>query len=174
MYNGPEQRADGGADGNTPVVYADGTVEPEIVSINPVEAMVIEKKTFEALQERLKFLETARTQLGAEFQDFRTAVRDRAIQAATEENWCSEGLNNALKDLGLDPTIRSYRVTVRVFAYQDVEMEIEANNEEEAIATALDDDHMNDAWSQEIPQGHWDSDGMLVDEPKYINIVEIS
>lgn len=38
----------------------------------------------------------------AELAEFKTAVRQRALQAAAEEGWCDDGLNQALRELGLE------------------------------------------------------------------------
>lgn len=106
-------------------------------------------------------------------QEFRKEVRDKAIEVAAEMGWCPDGLNRTLHSLGLDPAQRRYRVTVRVFAYQDVEVEILAGSEEEAGLLSIGDDKIDDMWNKEdgIQSDSWDTDTMTVSNPEVREIV---
>lgn len=53
--------------------------------------------------------------------EFRTKVRDKAIEVSKEEGWCTEGLNNTLRDLGLDPYVQKWRVSLTVDVQADDE-----------------------------------------------------
>jgi|SRR5688572_6942791 hypothetical protein len=52
---------------------------------------------------------------------FRDKVRTKAIEVAKEEGWCTEGLNQALRDLGLDPYAQKWRISLTVDVEADDE-----------------------------------------------------
>jgi len=52
---------------------------------------------------------------------FRNAVRAKAREVAKEQNWCREGLNDALQELGLDEYASTWTVTVEMTACLTVE-----------------------------------------------------
>lgn len=98
-----------------------------------------------------------------EFDEFKKRVRDLALETAEEQNWCDEGFNKAMMTLGLEPKPLNYRVTIRVFAYQDVEVELQASNEEEAVARVLDsEDSQHLIWTETVAEG-WE--GSSIDMP---------
>lgn len=93
--------------------------------------------------------------------DFQKLVRDTAIRVAEEQSWCDQGLNEVLEELGLEPKNKTYRVTVRVFAYQDVETEISAASENQAGEMALDyDQGVVNIWEETEPQA-WETTEMF-------------
>jgi hypothetical protein len=58
----------------------------------------------------------------AEFEAFRARVRAKAIEVAEEQNWCNEGLNEVLVDLGLERTPVDCAVTMEVTLRFDREL----------------------------------------------------
>lgn len=53
--------------------------------------------------ERITRLETERTTLVRAMDEFRDQVRDVAIEAHHAGHWCKSGMNDKLRELGLDP-----------------------------------------------------------------------
>ena len=49
-----------------------------------------------------------------ELEEFRTKVREVAIRVAEEMDWCNDGLNEVLEELGLPKLVTQWRVTVEV------------------------------------------------------------
>jgi DNA-directed RNA polymerase subunit N (RpoN/RPB10) len=56
-----------------------------------------------------------------DYEDFRTLVREKAIDVAARQGWCTQGLNEVLDDLGLAPYSpkRLVRFVVHGSAYVD-------------------------------------------------------
>lgn len=111
----------------------------EVIETNPL---------LELAEARLKALLAVR----AEFEAFKEQVREKAIEVAASNGWCDEGLNEVLKELGLEPKTRSFNVIVRVYGFQDVEVEIdEAANWDDAREQALnmDLDTSSYGWEQD-------------------------
>jgi len=81
---------------------------------------------------------TARSQriaaLESERLDFEEQVRTMAIEKAKELGWCTPGLNAALKELGLRPTVQRYKVPVEVS--QTIYVVVEAEDEDDAWTEA--------------------------------------
>jgi len=73
---------------------------------------------------------------------FKDEVRDAAIkvQSGHDHHISINELNGWLEDLGMEPVLRKYEVSVTVFGHQDVVVEIEAADEESARAQ-IDDDY---------------------------------
>jgi cell division septum initiation protein DivIVA len=69
-------------------------------------------------------------------EEFKSRVRDYAIEHQSEAGWCDEGLNRALLDLDLDPLIREFDVTFRV--WQSVTVTVEAVDADAAERLAED------------------------------------
>lgn len=57
---------------------------------------------------------------------FRKQVREVAIRVAEEQNWCDQGLNEVLDELGLDRKEIEYNVTVNVTLHASVTIPITA------------------------------------------------
>jgi hypothetical protein len=72
---------------------------------------------------------------------FKVQVREKAKEVADEQGWCRPGLNAALGDLGLDPFVERYEVTVLVTAIFEVTGSEDVETEEDAdhrVRFALD------------------------------------
>lgn len=67
-------------------------------------------------------LATAEQQLEA----FQVQVRDVAIRVAQDQNWCDQGLNEVLEELGLPRKSSRYRVSVTVTANKVFDIEVQA------------------------------------------------
>lgn len=82
---------------------------------------------------------TVRTAWAA-LEQFKVAVRERALRCKDEESWCDAGFNAAMRDLGLPELIRRYRVRVTV------EMTVEGAGDSEVAETwAHNALHSNDS-----------------------------
>lgn len=62
--------------------------------------------------------------------DFRIKVRQTAIDVAESQGWCKAGLNDTLRELGLDPVEQSYEVEVEVS--QRITIAVDAVDEDAA------------------------------------------
>lgn len=71
---------------------------------------------------------------------FRQQVRSKAIEVAQQESWCRDGLNEALRDLGLPEHTSRFRVPLTVTATQTIWVEVEADDEDDAIERVDSDD----------------------------------
>lgn len=114
-----------------------GAVEsPDLAAIG--QALVAKHKVMEEAMSRQRVdIETLRvhnTDLTDQHERFKTQVRDLAIEKAVDENWCDDGLNNALRELGLTPKSVDYRVPVDVRATQTVYVTVSATSEDDAVA----------------------------------------
>jgi hypothetical protein len=76
----------------------------------------------------------------ASLERFRQSVRETAIQVAAEQGWCRQGLNDTLRDLGLDPVPTEFRVKLRVPAWQTIEATVEIDD--------LDTEDQNEAGAE--------------------------
>lgn len=92
--------------------------------------------TVKAVTERLNEVrrdrdsnDAARVEAQRELEAFKVQVRERALQCKEDENWCDDGFNSAMRDLGLPELVRVWRgrVTIEV----DVEV-INTDNEDTA------------------------------------------
>lgn len=76
--------------------------------------------------------------MNAELEEYKERVRKEAIRVAQEQEWCDDGLNQALRNLDL-PEKKNFRVPVQVISRRVVFAEvIDANSQEEANAKVLD------------------------------------
>lgn len=140
----------------------------------PVEVQVVPTQWLADLQRSLEEHKASLALSEQRFQHFQESVREMAIEKAKKLKWCDEGLNEALRELGLEPKTRKYRVEIRVFAFQDIEIEVDAENMEEADTKAhmmLDDNP--ETWDSQVDQDSWQSDSMVVSEPETREVVEI-
>lgn len=83
----------------------------------------------------LSRIETLATSLTAEerrLSDFKAQVRAKAREVADEQGWCRGGLNQALRDLGLEPFVTTYRVQATLVARFIVDDSQDVESEEEA------------------------------------------
>lgn len=55
--------------------------------------------------------------------EFKTQVREKAIEVAKENGWCKDGLNEVLDELGLERYNDSYTVTVSMEVVINVDLE---------------------------------------------------
>lgn len=91
---------------------------------------------------------------------FRDKVRVVAIRVAGEQGWCTEGLNDVLDELGLDPHVTKWQVEVHVVASQTVMVEVEADSDEAAQTKVEQGDY---DLSDDLRDDDWDySDGVEV------------
>lgn len=74
-----------------------------------IASVTAERDRFEA---EASEADAARRQVVREFDAFKQKVREKAIEVAEEENWCHDGLNDALSDLGL-PEVRKPQKEIR-------------------------------------------------------------
>jgi hypothetical protein len=84
---------------------------------------------------------------------YKALVRGVAIDMATNQSWCDDGLNGVLDELGLGRKGQLYDVEVRVVAAQTVTLKVRANSEDEARSqigwTEVDDAWSPDAWTSD-------------------------
>lgn len=83
----------------------------------------------------LRSIETLATSLTAEerrLADFKAQVRAKARDVADEQGWCRGGLNETLRDLGLEPFVTTYRVQAILVARFTVDDSQDVESEEEA------------------------------------------
>lgn len=80
----------------------------------------------------------AREKLGhmlGRLDSFKAQVKEVAIEQMREGRWCLGGMNEQLERLGIEQYMPRYVVSMTV----DLVMEVEAEDEEDAISTARDD-----------------------------------
>lgn len=75
--------------------------------------------------------ELARTR--SELDAFKAQVREVAIRVADEQDWCNPGLNAVLDELGLPKKVTRFKVPVTVTASQQVWVEVDADDEDDAL-----------------------------------------
>lgn len=124
---------------------------------NPASVEIAEtREEITRLQRQVAELQGQISLVDARLVAFKAEVRDKAIEVAEERGWCDEGLNEVLEELGLEPKTTGWTgtVTVRVYGYQDVEVEIEqADDEDDAITQAQDEGIENvDAYAWQIDE----------------------
>lgn len=73
--------------------------------------------------------------LRGKLEDFRTQVRDKAIEVANEQGWCSAGLNETLEELDLPKVPSSYKRTSLIRVTHAWENDDDAQGEEPGIDT---------------------------------------
>ena len=107
------------------------TTQSEYQMVTDLQNHILEyKKTIEDLTEQV--LEAKRSLI-----QFKGLVRQKAIDVREQQNWCLDGLNSALDDLGLEPHYERWSATVTVtFSIYDIE--------------AADEDQATDAASEAI------------------------
>jgi hypothetical protein len=147
--------------------------------INPVDAVVVPRSHFEAMKADLELLRGRVANAHRENDEYRAHVREVALEVKAQMGWCDEGFNEAALRLGLEPLSHPFRVTVRVYAFQDVEIEIDAANEDAAREQALSDDVQERIWGVDgpgdgviIPQG-WETDSLNVPDVEVRHVEEL-
>lgn len=142
--------------------------------ILPADITVVNNEWLRQIQQQLEeykaslALEQQRSSL------YRDRVREEAIRVAKENGWCNEGLNMTLENLDLEPVTQTYRVIVRVHAYQDVELDIQAGGEDEVEAIALSDEYRETVWDREIDGSQWETDSINCPDPQIRRIQVLS
>ncbi len=76
----------------------------------------------------------AQSDMAQRHDEWRTAVRDAAIDHHVNGNWCKEGLNEALRDLGLE----TYETHFTVSVTMHITATVEADDEDDARAILAD------------------------------------
>lgn len=109
---------------------------------------------YDELERELAHRKAAHTDLEREFDAYKAKVRERAIQCAEDENWCAEGLNAALRELGLEPRTFTYEVRLDLRATQTVYVSVEAENDDAAYDLAQD--MTSDDYGHLVQSGEWD------------------
>lgn len=66
------------------------------------------------LAEEVQMVRNARITAQRDHEEFRVKVRDVAIRVARQQDWCDEGLNDVLEELGLPRKTQAYDVEVDV------------------------------------------------------------
>lgn len=97
----------------------------------------------ERLRDELTRTQALSRQFLDQLERYKTKVREVAIRVADEQSWCDQGLNDVLEELGLEPNLHTYRVTVRVVLHQEVTVEIQAGNRED-VEQLVDEDTLRD------------------------------
>mgnify|MGYP001550756403 CR=1 FL=1 len=136
-----------GGDGEGMYVHDVEVVATPVADFDPKP--MADRTDMSALHARIRTLEM-------EHEQFRTQVREKAIEVAANEGWCDSGLNEALEELGLEPKTRTFDVEVQVTASQMVTIEVEAADEDEAREIAERD--MESEIENEINMHDWDID----------------
>lgn len=110
--------------------------------------------------------QTRHRNLSNEYEAFRTRVRDAIIGYAKDQGLCTEGTNEFLTDLGLDPIEQKFKVTWKETYTVTIERTgyVDADSEESAVELVeddpeqyADDDGTDDLLLAEIRYGHVDS-----------------
>lgn len=120
----------------------EGTAEPvpeapaeAIVEVPDVESLRSEvqalKAAVESAQGTLFTERNLRWQAQQALTDFRTLVRDTAIEYAEQYDWC-EVVDRALEAMGLDPRQRTYRVGTTITIQRYIHVDVEATSVDEA------------------------------------------
>lgn len=130
------------------------------------EGLRVRAARVEEIQAALDDALRHRDRLAAEFTAYKAKVRELAIETADDEGWCAEGLNRALVELDLDPRMFRYQVTVNVRATQEVQVEVEAENEDAAHDKAMELD--SDDLRSLCDSGEWDVE---VDDTSYVDLL---
>ena len=89
------------------------TISKDALVALPVEA---DLKVRDANTSR-EYAVNERNNLRRAFDQFKTDVREKAIEVQQEQSWCIEGLNGVLADLGLDPYHTTFAGSVSITAY---------------------------------------------------------
>jgi hypothetical protein len=97
-----------------------------------LDAQRTQMRRINALLDNEAVLTRQLSTLRTEYDNFRTQVRDLAIEKREEMNFCVPGLNEALEELGLEPMTRRFKVPVTITATQEVYVEVEATDAEAA------------------------------------------
>jgi hypothetical protein len=93
---------------------------------------------------------------------YKIQVREVAIRVAEEQDWCNEGLNEVLTELGLDGVTRSYRVPVELTATQTVYIDVEAIDIDHAVSQ-VEDNYTSSDLAQEADGDDWSVSDYSVD-----------
>ena len=94
--------------------------------------------------------------------EFRTLVRNTAIEVASDQDWCDEGLNEVLDSLSLDRKVSSYdvEVEVQVMVTRTITVRVDEVACEDEAKENIDDDVLREAM---IEQGEWPEGDVHVD-----------
>lgn len=102
-----------------------------------------------------------RNNLRRAFDQFKTDVRDKAIEVQQEQSWCIDGLNGVLADLGLDPYQTTFAGSVSITAYVRV---TEAEDLDSAIQAVYDSIDVNAAgYGVDVDISSFEVDSVLLD-----------
>lgn len=52
------------------------------------------------------------------YQDFKDKVRAKAKEVADAQTWCRGGLNRTMRELGLEPFVNAWRITIDTFTME--------------------------------------------------------
>ena len=110
------------------------TIPKDAVVILPVEA---DQKLADANTAR-EYAVNERNILRRAFDQFKTDVRDKAIEVQQEQSWCIEGLNSVLADLGLDPYHTTFAGSVSITAYITVTEVEDLDGAIQAVYASID------------------------------------
>jgi hypothetical protein len=109
---------------------------------------------------------SARSELDA----FKQLVREIALEAKKENNWCDAGFNSVMEQLGLEPLPTMFNVTVTVTATREITVELPADDlEEESCTTDGAEEFLGDTVtlaqyiSEELGYGDWELTDVQID-----------
>jgi hypothetical protein len=146
-----------------PAVELERTTDDNPPGIEAVGAAIVAKQ--EALVRNREMVRTAQeAQARAEqtLAAYKIQVREVAIRVAEEQDWCNEGLNEVLTELGLDGVTRSYRVPVELTATQTVYIDVEAIDIDHAVSQ-VEDNYTSSDLAQEADGDDWSVSDYSVD-----------
>lgn len=119
--------------------------------------LVMQYTALRGQEEDLRQVRERNRALSYEHETFKDEVRTVAIRVASEQSWCTPGLNGVLKELGLPPKETTYDVEVTVRGVTTITIQVEAEDEDEARRKVEDGDHDADL-SAETRRADWDVD----------------
>lgn len=145
----------GGVPGPTLEEIGAALLQPLRVS---VEAPTVDAVATTADAERIASLERRLTAVQAAHEQFRTTVRDKAIELAKEHNWCSV-VDQGLIAMGLSPMRRKWEVEVAVRASQTITVTVEEADDEDAAREMVNTYTVRDnvsSYDWEIDSDDWE------------------
>jgi multidrug efflux pump subunit AcrA (membrane-fusion protein) len=80
--------------------------------------------------------EFARSSARSELDAFKAQVREVALEAKKENNWCDDGFNSVMQELELEPLPHTIVIEIEVRATQTVTVELTSNDLDEMTEEA--------------------------------------
>jgi len=86
------------------------------------------RPTIAQLQRELSAAINTTAEVRSQYEQFKKDVREVALNAKQSENWCDQGFNAAMDELGLEKLPSEFEIDVEIKAVQTVTVTVDADD----------------------------------------------